>query len=129
MLDRAYRFTPLKLVVKFVSCLLLKQNILAVLAGPAIIYVIQYFRSLCSSISFSVALCSFSQKRLVLFAQMWLCSHLKQWPNHVSLLFSRKVSTGFICASFLVSSFLMWSNLIFLLAHLNILISVECCLV
>ena len=59
------------------------------------------------------------------FAQMWLCSRLKQWPNHFSLLFSRKVSTGFMCASFLMSSFLMWSNLVFPLAHLNILISAE----
>ena len=59
------------------------------------------------------------------FAQMWLCSRLKQWPNHFSLLLSRKVSTGFTCASFLMSSFLMWSNLVFPLAHLNILISAE----
>ena len=59
------------------------------------------------------------------FAQMWLCSRLKQWPNHFSLLFSRKVSTGFTWASFLMSSFLMWSNLVFPLAHLNILISAE----
>ena len=33
----------------------------------------------------------------------WLRSRLKQWPNHFSLLFSRKVSTGFTCASFLMS--------------------------
>ena len=33
------------------------------------------------------------------FSQMWLCSCLKQWPNHFSLLFSRNVPTG-----------LMWSN-------------------
>ena len=46
------------------------------------------------------------------FAQMWLRSRLMQWPNHVSLLFSRKVGTGFTCASFLMSSFLMWSNLV-----------------
>ena len=46
------------------------------------------------------------------FAHIWLCSRLKQWPNHFSLLFSRKVSTGFTCTSFLVSSFLMWSNLL-----------------
>ena len=59
------------------------------------------------------------------FAQMWLGSRLKQWPNHFSLLFSRKVSTGFTWASFLMSSFLMWSNLFFPLAHLNILISAE----
>ena len=59
------------------------------------------------------------------FAQMWLRSRLKQWPNHFRLLFSRNVATGFTCASFLVSSFLMWSNLVFLLAHLNILISAE----
>ena len=62
---------------------------------------------------------------LIDFTQMWLGSRLKQWPNHFSLLFSRKVSTGFMCASFLMSSFLMWSNLVFPLAHLNILISAE----
>ena len=28
-------------------------------------------------------------------AQMWMCSRLKQWPNHFWLLFSRKVSTSF----------------------------------
>ena len=59
------------------------------------------------------------------FAQMWLGSRLKQWPNHFSLLFARKVSTGFTWASFLMSSFLMWSNQVFPLAHLNILISAE----
>ena len=59
------------------------------------------------------------------FAQMWLGSRFKQWPNHFSLLFSRKVSTGFTWASFLMSSFLMWSNLVFPLAHLNILMSAE----
>ena len=59
------------------------------------------------------------------FAQMWLGSCLKQWPNHFSLSFSRKVSTCFMCASFLMSSFLMWSNLVFPLAHLNILILAE----
>ena len=31
--------------------------------------------------------------RLSDFAQMWLHSRLKQWPNHFGLLFSRKVST------------------------------------
>ena len=59
------------------------------------------------------------------FAQMWVGSRLKQWPNHFSLLFSRKVSTGFTCASFLMSSFLRWSNLVFPLVHLSILISTE----
>ena len=49
----------------------------------------------------------------------------KQWPNHFNILFSRKVSTGFTWASFLMSPFLMWSNLVFHLAHLNILISAE----
>ena len=62
---------------------------------------------------------------LSVFAQMWLRSRLKQWPNHFSLLFSRNVSTGFTYASFLMSSFLMWSNMVFPLAHLNILISAE----
>ena len=59
------------------------------------------------------------------FAQMWVGSRLKQWPNHFSLLFSRKVSTGFTCVSFLMSSFLRWSNLVFPLVHLSILISTE----
>ena len=59
------------------------------------------------------------------FAQMCLLSRLKQWPNHFSILFSRNVATGFTCASFLVSSFRMWSNLVFPFAHLNILISAE----
>ena len=52
------------------------------------------------------------------FEQMWLRSRLKQCPNHFSLLFSRKGSTGFTCASFLMASFPMWSNLVFPLAHL-----------
>ena len=59
------------------------------------------------------------------FAQMCLLFRLKQWPYHFSLLFSRNVATGFTCASFLMSSFRMWSNLVFPLAHLNILISAE----
>ena len=59
------------------------------------------------------------------FAHMWLCSRLKQWPNHFSLLFSRKGSTGCTCVSFPMSSFLMLPNLVFPLAHLNILISAE----
>ena len=59
------------------------------------------------------------------FAQMWLGARLKQWTNLISLLFSRKVLTGFTWASCLMSSFLMWSNLVFPLAHLNILISAE----
>ena len=53
------------------------------------------------------------------FAQMWLSSRLKQWPNHFSLLFYRNVSRGFMCASFLMSSFLMLSNLVLPLARLN----------
>ena len=56
------------------------------------------------------------------FAQMWFDSRLKQWPDHFSILFSRKVSTGFMCAPFLVSSFLIWSNLVFPFIHLAILI-------
>ena len=101
---------------------------------------VQYFRSCAmSSVSryFFMSPCMLSlhlflgRPRLLLpetsslsdFAQMWLGSRLKQWPNHFSLLFSRKVSTGFTWASFLMSSFLMWSNLVFPLAHLNILIS------
>ena len=111
-------------------------------AGPASIWVIQYFRSCAmSSVSryFFMSPCMLSlhlflgRPRLLLpetsslsdFAQMWLGSRLKQWPNHFSLLLSRKVSTGFTWASFLMSSFLMWSNLVFPLAHLNILISAE----
>ena len=59
------------------------------------------------------------------FAQMWLGSRLKQWPNHFSLLFSRKVSIGVTCTSFLMSSCLMCPNLVFPLAHINLLISDE----
>ena len=62
------------------------------------------------------------------FAQIWLFSRLNQWPNHFSLLFSKKVSTGFMCASLLMSSFLIWSNLVLSLVHFNILISAEFCL-
>ena len=36
------------------------------------------------------------------FAQMWLCSCLPQWPNHFSLMFSRKVSTNSPIPSFLM---------------------------
>ena len=46
-------------------------------------------------------------------------------PNHFSLMFSSIVSTCFTCASFLMSSFLTWSNLVFPLAYLNSLISAE----
>ena len=77
-------------------------------AGPASIWVIQYFRSCAmSSVSryFFMSPCMLSlhlflgRPRLLLpetsslsdFAQMWLGSRLKQWPNHFSLLFSRKV--------------------------------------
>ena len=44
------------------------------------------------------------------FAQMWFkrC-RLKRWPNHFHDLFSWKVSMGVMCASFLMSSCLMWS--------------------
>ena len=67
--------------------------------------------------------------RLSDFTQMRLGSRLRQWPNHFSLVFQGSVnSTGFTDAPFLVSSFLMWSNLVFPLAHLNILISAEFCL-
>ena len=59
------------------------------------------------------------------FAHMCLLSRLKQWPYHFSILFSRNIATCFTCASFLMSSFRMWSNLVFPLAHLNILISAE----
>ena len=54
---------------------------------------------------------------------MWLCSRIKQWPIHFSLLFSRKEQTCFTCTSFPTSSFLMWSTLVVPLVHLNILIS------
>ena len=55
----------------------------------------------CSSVYFSVDLCSFSQKLLV-------ATIMQFSPQEVvkPLLFSRKVSTGFTCASFLMSSFL-----------------------
>ena len=102
--------------------------------------IIQYFRS-CAMCSvsryffmsfFMLSLHLFFGRPLLLvpetsslgdFAQTWLGSCLKQLPK--PLLFSRKVSTGFTCASFRMSSFLMWSNLVFPLAHLNILISAE----
>ena len=61
--------------------------------------------------------------RLSDFAQIGLGSRLKQWPNHLSILFSRNVTTCFTCASFLMSLFLMWSNPVFPLAHIIILIS------
>ena len=41
------------------------------------------------------------------------------------VLFSTNVSMGFMCASFLMSLFLMWSNLVLPIAHLNILILAE----
>ena len=77
------------------------------------ISVIQYFRSCAmSSVSwyFFMSPCMlslhhfFGRPLLLLpetssrndFAHMWLGSRLKQWTNHFSLLFSRKVSTCFI---------------------------------
>ena len=110
--------------------------------GRPVFFVIQYFR-LCAMFSvswhFFMSPCMlsfhlfFGRPRLLLpetsslsdFAQMLLLSRLKQWPNHFSLLFSRNVATGFTCASFRMSSFRMWSNLVFPLAHLNNLISAE----
>ena len=83
----------------------------------------------CPSISFSVGLCSFgvSQELLVLAISNRCGCVLASSSGHTTLVFcfSRKVSTGFTCASFLMSSFLMWSKLVFPLAHLNILISAE----
>ena len=61
-----------------------------------------------------------SQKHLVL-----AISHRCGCVLTSSLLFSRKVSTRFTRASFLMYSVRMWSNLVFPLAHLNILISAE----
>ena len=58
----------------------------------------------CLSISSSVDLCSSSHKVLVLEISRRF-SRIKQWPNHLRLLFSRKVSTGLMCSSFLMSSF------------------------
>ena len=74
----------------------------------------------CTPVSFSVGLCSFSQKHLVLgISHIYVVAFSSQAvTNHFSILFSRKLSTG-------LSSFLMWSNLVFPLAHLNILISAE----
>ena len=52
----------------------------------------------CPSISFSVDLCSFSQKLLVCdFAQMWLCSHLKKCQTTLVFCFIRKFQPV-ICA-------------------------------
>ena len=102
-------------------------NIIHLLVQGAIISVIQYFRSCAMpclqsvGISSSLPLCLHLFFGRSDFAQMWLCSRLKQSPNHFSLLFSMKVSTGFTSASFLMSSLLMWSNLVLPLAHLNIL--------
>ena len=80
----------------------------------------------CPSISLLVGLCSCSQKLLVA-AFLHRCGWvLASSSGHTTLvLFSRNVSTGFTWASFLMSSFLMWSNLVFPLAHLNILILAE----
>ena len=78
----------------------------------------------CLSSSFSVDFCSFSHKLLVLVTYhrcgLILASGSSQ--THFSLLFSSKYSTGFMRASFLMSSLLMWSNLVFHTAQLNILI-------
>ena len=76
---------------------------------------------------FSADLCSFSQKLLVLAVSQRCGCVLASSSGQTTLvfLFSRKVSTGFTSASFLISSFLMWSNLVFPLVHLNILISAE----
>ena len=79
----------------------------------------------CPSVSFFRSLRLPETSNLSDFAQMRLCFLLKRWPNHFSLLFSREVLTGFTCAPFPMSSFLMWSNLVLPLAHLNILISAE----
>ena len=51
----------------------------------------------CPSISFSVGLCSFSQKPLVLVI-FHRCGCVLA-SNHFSLLFSREVSTGSVCDS------------------------------
>ena len=80
--------------------------------GRPVFFVIQYFWSCAmSSVSWYFFMSPFTlslhlflgRPRLLLpetsslrdFAQMWLRSRLKQWPNHFSLLFSRNVSTGF----------------------------------
>ena len=59
----------------------------------------------CPSVSFSVDLCFFSHKLLGLAIPhiMWLCSRLKQCPNHFSLLFSRKVSTDCLLPGVFIS--------------------------
>ena len=82
----------------------------------------------CPSISLSVDLCSVSQKLLVsAISHRCGCVLASSTGQTVlnSLLFSRKISTGFMCVPFLMSLFLMWSNLVFPLANLNILISAE----
>ena len=59
------------------------------------------------STSFSVDFCSVSETTsLNDFEKVWLFSRHNQWPNNCSILFSTKVSTGFMCASFLMSSFI-----------------------
>ena len=59
------------------------------------------------------------------FIQIWLGSRLKLWPNHFSLVFQESFNNMFTCTSFPMYSLLMWSNLVFSLAHLNILISAQ----
>ena len=108
---------------------------LVVQADRPLFLVIQYVRScsICSRCffmsSFMLSLQLFFGRPLLLlpessslmnFVQMWLCSRLKHWLNPFSQLLSSKVSTGFVCASFLAGS-----NVVFSVTHLNILISAE----
>ena len=59
------------------------------------------------------------------FVQMWLGSRLKQSSNHFVFCFLGKFQQVSRAPP---SRCLMWSNLVFPLAHLNILISAEFCL-
>ena len=89
-----------------------------ILFGPMTVHyreVLLYIPLCCPSISFSFDLRSSSPK-LVVWARVWAISHrcgcvlASSIGETTSVLFSRNFSTGFIRASFLMSSFLMWAN-------------------
>ena len=86
-----------------------------------------YFPLCYRYISFSVDLCSASQK--LFWYQRFrtdVIVFLLQTVAKPPLIYCFPgVSMGFICASFPMPSFLMWSNLVFPLVHLNILFLAE----
>ena len=104
---------PLRMVHILLSTLLISPFLTISLCRAGHYFDIQYFRSCAmSSVSwyFFMSPCMLSQYlfsgrpllflpenySLSDFAQMCLCSRLKQWPNHFSVLFSPKFSTGFM---------------------------------